>query len=163
MVVDLHSHVGQYGSVTRPMRRSEIEDLAASIRALLADPDAGINEPPRRWVGPRDAPVSCWTPDLGTPGKAAERWARGWKLPSCGVWLHRTPFQKVCCYSRDANRRGLEVCLIGVNLHEARRADCPKVLDSAPLPAESQSPQDSHPRPVRALNDLLEHHPLAAA
>ena len=38
--------------MSRPMRRSEIEDLAASIRALLADPDAGINEPlRRRWEG----------------------------------------------------------------------------------------------------------------
>ena len=27
------------------MRRSEIDDLAASIRALLSDPDAVINEP----------------------------------------------------------------------------------------------------------------------
>jgi hypothetical protein len=34
------------------MRRTEIEELAASIRALLADPDAGINEPQRRrWEG----------------------------------------------------------------------------------------------------------------
>ena len=34
------------------MRRVEIEDLTASIRALLADPDAGLNEPMRRrWEG----------------------------------------------------------------------------------------------------------------
>lgn len=34
------------------MRRTEIEELATSIRALLADPDAGINEPlRRRWEG----------------------------------------------------------------------------------------------------------------
>ncbi len=38
--------------VTRPMRRNEIEELAASIRALLADHDGGINEPlRRRWEG----------------------------------------------------------------------------------------------------------------
>jgi hypothetical protein len=40
------------GSMARPMRRSDIEDLAASIRAVLADPDAGINELQcRRWEG----------------------------------------------------------------------------------------------------------------
>ena len=34
------------------MRRSEIENLAASIQALLADPDGDINEPlRRRWEG----------------------------------------------------------------------------------------------------------------
>jgi hypothetical protein len=34
------------------MRRTEIEELAASIPALLADPDEGINEPlRRRWEG----------------------------------------------------------------------------------------------------------------
>lgn len=36
----------------RPMTRAEIEQLANSIRTLLADPDAGINEPMRRrWEG----------------------------------------------------------------------------------------------------------------
>jgi hypothetical protein len=34
------------------MRRSDVEELAVSIRALLADPDAQINEPVRRrWEG----------------------------------------------------------------------------------------------------------------
>lgn len=34
------------------MRRGEIEKLAESIRVLLADPDAGVNEPlRRRWEG----------------------------------------------------------------------------------------------------------------
>ena len=34
------------------MRRPEIEALARSIRALLADPDADLNEPMRRrWEG----------------------------------------------------------------------------------------------------------------
>ena len=34
------------------MRRTEIEQLANSIRTLLADPDADINEPMRRrWEG----------------------------------------------------------------------------------------------------------------
>ena len=36
----------------RPLDRGEIEKLADSIRALLADPDAGLNEPlRRRWEG----------------------------------------------------------------------------------------------------------------
>jgi len=35
-----------------PMRRGEIEGMATSIRALLADSDAGLNEPMRRrWEG----------------------------------------------------------------------------------------------------------------
>jgi len=34
------------------MRRSEIEALAASIKALLTDPDSGLNDPlRRRWEG----------------------------------------------------------------------------------------------------------------
>jgi hypothetical protein len=34
------------------MRRNEIEDLAGSIRALLTDPAAAMNEPlRRRWEG----------------------------------------------------------------------------------------------------------------
>jgi hypothetical protein len=34
------------------MPRGEIEQLAMSIRALLAQPDAGVNEPlRRRWEG----------------------------------------------------------------------------------------------------------------
>lgn len=34
------------------MRRSEIEELATAIRALLDDPDAMVNEPlRRRWEG----------------------------------------------------------------------------------------------------------------
>ena len=34
------------------MRRSEIEELSASITALLADPEADLNEPMRRrWEG----------------------------------------------------------------------------------------------------------------
>lgn len=34
------------------MRRAEIEDLAASIRALLQDPEAELNDPlRRRWEG----------------------------------------------------------------------------------------------------------------
>jgi hypothetical protein len=38
--------------VSHPMRRTEVEELAASIRELLADPDAGVNEPlRRRWEG----------------------------------------------------------------------------------------------------------------
>ncbi len=38
--------------VARPMRRGEIEQLARSIRALLADPEADLNEPMRRrWEG----------------------------------------------------------------------------------------------------------------
>ena len=38
--------------MARPMRRSDVEELAVSIRALLADPDADINEPlRRRWEG----------------------------------------------------------------------------------------------------------------
>jgi hypothetical protein len=36
----------------RPMRRSEIEELAISVRVLLSDPEADINEPlRRRWEG----------------------------------------------------------------------------------------------------------------
>ena len=39
-------------NMARPMRRSEIEELAASIRALLTHPDGGINGPlRRRWEG----------------------------------------------------------------------------------------------------------------
>ncbi len=34
--------------MARPMRRTDVEELAVSIRALLADPDADINEPLRR-------------------------------------------------------------------------------------------------------------------
>lgn len=35
-----------------PMRRAEIEKLAESVRALLSDPDAGLNEHERRrWEG----------------------------------------------------------------------------------------------------------------
>jgi len=35
-----------------PMRRGEIEKLADSVRAVLADPDAGLNEfTRRRWEG----------------------------------------------------------------------------------------------------------------
>ncbi len=38
--------------MARPMRRTDVEELAVSIRALLADPDADINEPlRRRWEG----------------------------------------------------------------------------------------------------------------
>ena len=36
----------------RLLRRGEIEDLAESVRALLADPEADLNEPMRRrWEG----------------------------------------------------------------------------------------------------------------
>jgi len=36
----------------RPLSRAEIEKLSESIRALPADPDAGLNEPlRRRWEG----------------------------------------------------------------------------------------------------------------
>jgi hypothetical protein len=45
-------HLGKMGLVGHLMRRAEIEGLAASIRVLLADPDAGLNEPlRRRWEG----------------------------------------------------------------------------------------------------------------
>jgi len=38
--------------MTPPLSRAEIEKLAESVRALLADPDAGLNEPfQRRWEG----------------------------------------------------------------------------------------------------------------
>jgi hypothetical protein len=38
--------------MARPLRRSEIEDLAESIRAFLTDPDADLNEHARRrWEG----------------------------------------------------------------------------------------------------------------
>jgi hypothetical protein len=38
--------------MSRVMRRTEIEALAASIREALSDPDAQINEPlRRRWEG----------------------------------------------------------------------------------------------------------------
>ena len=44
--------VGDDCSMGRTMRRSEIEALAASIRAVLSDPDTQINEPlRRRWEG----------------------------------------------------------------------------------------------------------------
>lgn len=43
---------GQYGTMTSPMRRAEIEELASSIRAILADADLTLNEPiRRRWEG----------------------------------------------------------------------------------------------------------------
>jgi hypothetical protein len=39
-------------SVSRPLNRPEIEELARSVRAFLADPDSGLNEPlRRRWQG----------------------------------------------------------------------------------------------------------------
>jgi hypothetical protein len=39
-------------SVGRSMRRAEIEELAISIRAFIADPQADPNEPMRRrWEG----------------------------------------------------------------------------------------------------------------
>ena len=42
----------QHADVTPPMRRADIEALAESVRALLADPDAGLNElTKRRWEG----------------------------------------------------------------------------------------------------------------
>jgi hypothetical protein len=44
--------VNQNGQVGRPLSRAEIGKLADSIRTLLADPDADINEPMRRrWEG----------------------------------------------------------------------------------------------------------------
>lgn len=45
---------GQNGPVAgrRPLTRTEIEKFAESIRVLLADPDADLNEPfRRRWEG----------------------------------------------------------------------------------------------------------------
>ena len=43
---------GQDGTVSQPMERAEIERLAASIRALLAEPHAGLTESlRRRWEG----------------------------------------------------------------------------------------------------------------
>ena len=38
--------------MARPVRRSEIEELVVSIRRILDDPDADMNEPMRRhWEG----------------------------------------------------------------------------------------------------------------
>jgi hypothetical protein len=38
--------------VARKLSRAEVEKLAESVRALLADSDAGLNEPlRRRWEG----------------------------------------------------------------------------------------------------------------
>jgi hypothetical protein len=39
-------------AVRSPMTKSEIEELAASVRALLTDPSADLNDPlRRRWEG----------------------------------------------------------------------------------------------------------------
>ena len=44
--------VGEDLRVARPMTRPEIEKFADSVRAVLADPDAGLNEfERRRWEG----------------------------------------------------------------------------------------------------------------
>jgi len=44
--------VGENGPMAGPMRRSEIEKLAQSIRVVLTDTDADINElQRRRWEG----------------------------------------------------------------------------------------------------------------
>jgi len=45
-------HRDKYGHVARPMSRTQIEKLAGSMRALLTDPEADLNElQRRRWEG----------------------------------------------------------------------------------------------------------------
>jgi len=40
------------GTMPRALKRSEIEELATSVRAILEDPDAGLTEVlRRRWEG----------------------------------------------------------------------------------------------------------------